>query len=199
MLIGVGLPAICVILPPAPSLLQEDSSDACVSIDALASAAERLPSNGLTGSNENGLAHSDAPDLIRQQGVQGQVWPITLKLFFALIAVALGTWQLGSFSVRPGPRLLQKTKGDLAAALIAEFTGGLQRLHILGLPPLGALDHIELHLLTFLQTAESIRLNGREVYKHVLAVLTADKSIALGVVKPLYCSCFHRCCLFPLC
>ncbi len=39
MLIDVGLPAICVILPPAPSLLQEDSSDACVSIDALASAA----------------------------------------------------------------------------------------------------------------------------------------------------------------
>ncbi len=30
MLIDVGLPAICVILPPAPSVLQEDSSDACV-------------------------------------------------------------------------------------------------------------------------------------------------------------------------
>src|SRR2546421_848827 len=110
MLIGVGLPAICVILPPAPSLLQEDSSDACVSIDALASAAERLRSNGLTGSNENGLAHSDAPDLIRQQGVQGKVWPITLKLFFALLAVAPRAWRLGSFSMRPGPCLLPKTK-----------------------------------------------------------------------------------------
>jgi len=30
MLIDVRLPAICVILPPAPSVLQEDSSDACV-------------------------------------------------------------------------------------------------------------------------------------------------------------------------
>jgi hypothetical protein len=30
MLIDVGLPAICVILPPAPSVLQEDSSDDCV-------------------------------------------------------------------------------------------------------------------------------------------------------------------------
>jgi len=30
MLIDVGLPAICVILPPASSVLQEDSSDACV-------------------------------------------------------------------------------------------------------------------------------------------------------------------------
>ncbi len=32
MLIDVGLPAICVILPPPPSVLQEDSSDACVNI-----------------------------------------------------------------------------------------------------------------------------------------------------------------------
>src|SRR5205823_13804594 len=54
MLIDVGLPAICVILPPAPSLLQEDSSDACVSIDALASAAERLRSYGLSGNNPLG-------------------------------------------------------------------------------------------------------------------------------------------------
>jgi len=54
MLIDVGLPAICVILPPAPSLLQEDSSDACVSIDALASAAERLRSDGLSGNNPLG-------------------------------------------------------------------------------------------------------------------------------------------------
>ena len=52
MLIDVGLPAICVILPPAPSLLQEDSSDACVSIDALASAAERLRSDGRSGHDQ---------------------------------------------------------------------------------------------------------------------------------------------------
>jgi hypothetical protein len=30
MLIDVGLPAICVILPPAPSVLREDSFGACV-------------------------------------------------------------------------------------------------------------------------------------------------------------------------
>ena len=73
---------------------------------------------------------------------------------------------------------------------------GLHRLHILGLPPFRALDHIELYLLTFLQAAESVRLDGREVYKHVLAVLAADEPIALGVVKPLYCSCFHGVALF---
>src|SRR5438132_9184639 len=69
-------------------------------------------------SNENGLAHSDAPDLIRQQGVQGQVWPITLKLFFALIACCSrqpGSWDLSN--VPPGPCLLPKTKGGLASLL----------------------------------------------------------------------------------
>jgi hypothetical protein len=29
------------------------------------------------------------------------------------------------------------------------------------------------------------------VYEHVLAVLAADETITFGVVKPLYCSCFH--------
>ena len=75
---------------------------------------------------------------------------------------------------------------------------GLERLHILGLPALGAFDHIELYLLTFLQAAESVRLNGREVYEYILAVLAADKSIAFGVIEPLYCSCFHGVALFPL-
>jgi hypothetical protein len=51
-------------------------------------------------------------------------------------------------------------------------------------------------LLTFLQAAETIGLNGREVNKHVLAVLAADESITLGVVKPLYCSCFHDVAVF---
>jgi hypothetical protein len=32
--------------------------------------------------------------------------------------------------------------------------------------------------------------------EHVLAVLTAQKSKTLGVVKPLNCACFH--CVVPL-
>ena len=64
MLIDVGLPAICVILPPAPSLLQEDSSDACVSIDALASAAERLRSHGQAGSNPKVRLADDPPRIV---------------------------------------------------------------------------------------------------------------------------------------
>ncbi len=77
-----------------------------------------------------------------------------------------------------------------------EFKRFLDSLHVLGLPPFRALHYVKLHLLTFLQAAESSRLNGREVYKHVLAVLAADKSITFGVVKPLYCSCFHGIAMF---
>jgi hypothetical protein len=29
------------------------------------------------------------------------------------------------------------------------------------------------------------------MYENILAILAADESIALGIVKPLYCSCFH--------
>jgi hypothetical protein len=50
MLIDIELLAtICVILPPAPSVLQEVSSDACV-YTRVASAAERLRSDGQAGS-----------------------------------------------------------------------------------------------------------------------------------------------------
>jgi hypothetical protein len=46
-------------------------------------------------------------------------------------------------------------------------------------------------LLTFLQTAEATSLNGGEMYKDILPVLTADETVAFGVVKPLHCSFFH--------
>src|SRR5437016_7879838 len=74
-------------------------------------------------SNENGLAHSDAPDLIRQQGVQGKLWPITLKLFFALLAVAPGAWQLGSFQRAPPDRACSQ-KLRAASPVCYETLGG---------------------------------------------------------------------------
>jgi hypothetical protein len=74
---------------------------------------------------------------------------------------------------------------------------GLERLDVLGLPALGAFDNVELNLLAFLQAAESVRLDGGEVNEYVFAVLAADEPITLGVVKPLYCSCFHGSALFP--
>ena len=75
----------------------------------------------------------------------------------------------------------------------------LDSLNVLGLPAFWAFDYVELNLLSFLQAAESIALNGREVNEHVFAVLAADETITFGVVKPLYCACFHGGALFPLC
>jgi hypothetical protein len=34
------------------------------------------------------------------------------------------------------------------------------------------------------------------MYEDILAVLAADETIALGVVEPLHCSCFHVGALF---
>jgi hypothetical protein len=62
---------------------------------------------------------------------------------------------------------------------------------VLCLPALRAFDHVKLYLLSFLKAAEAVRLDGGEMYEYILAVLAADKSIALSVVKPLHCSCFH--------
>jgi hypothetical protein len=37
------------------------------------------------------------------------------------------------------------------------------------------------------------------VNEYVFAVLAADETITLGIVKPLYCSCFHGVACVPLC
>jgi len=72
----------------------------------------------------------------------------------------------------------------------------LDALDVLCLPALGAFDYVKLHLLTFLEAAEAAGLNGGEMHEDILAVLAADKTVALGVVKPLHCSCFHVVALF---
>ena len=87
--------------------------------------------------------------------------------------------------------LNQKGRAAGQPPCFPRFVCGLYRLHILCLPPFGALNYVKLHLLALLQTAEPARLNRREVYKNILATLAADETIAFGIVKPLYCSCFH--------
>jgi hypothetical protein len=69
----------------------------------------------------------------------------------------------------------------------------LEKLHVLSLPALWSLGYVELNGLTFLQRAEAIALNRGEVDEDILAVRPAEKSEALGVVKPLHCSLFHIC------
>src|SRR5581483_7517181 len=89
--------------------------------------------------------------------------------------------------------------GPGKAALFSIFVSeGVRRLYVLGLPALGPLHYVELDLLAFLQAAESIRLDRREVNENVLAILAADETISFCVVKPLYCSCFHGVAYVPL-
>src|ERR1043166_8135794 len=70
-------------------------------------------------------------------------------------------------------------------------TCGLERLYVLSLQALGSLFHLELHRLTFLQAAEAVRLDRREMHENIFAALARDESKTLGVVKPLHCSLFH--------
>ena len=67
----------------------------------------------------------------------------------------------------------------------------LQELYVLRLEALGATDHVELDRLAFLEAPETVRLNRRKVHEDVFAILAADKTKSLCVVKPLHCSLFH--------
>src|SRR5215469_14989823 len=67
----------------------------------------------------------------------------------------------------------------------------LERPNVLCLKSFGTFRDIELYTLAFLQAAEAAALNGRKMHENVFAILTADKAVAFGVVKPLHCSCFH--------
>ena len=70
----------------------------------------------------------------------------------------------------------------------------LERPDVLGLQTLGALRHLKLYALPFLQAAEAVGLDRREMHEDILATLAADESVALGIVKPLNCSLFHILC-----
>src|SRR5450631_1974258 len=72
----------------------------------------------------------------------------------------------------------------------------LQRPDVLSLPALGPFGNLKLHTLAFLQAAESARLDRREMHENIFAALPADKAVAFGIVKPLYCSLF---CHFGTC
>ena len=86
----------------------------------------------------------------------------------------------------------------MAASLSPNFGCGLDAFDVLCLPALGAFYYIELNLLTFLQAAKTVCLNGGEMDENIFTILAADKTIALGIVKPLYCSCFHDVAVFLL-
>jgi hypothetical protein len=67
----------------------------------------------------------------------------------------------------------------------------LESLNVLCLPALGAFDDIELNALAFLERTEAVRLDCTVMHEDIVAIFTADKSEAFGIVKPFYCSLFH--------
>ena len=77
---------------------------------------------------------------------------------------------------------------DLASP---QAVGSLDCLHVFCLPALWSLGDVELHRLALLQALKASRLDGGEMHENVLAILTANKTVAFGVVEPLYCSLFH--------
>ena len=79
-----------------------------------------------------------------------------------------------------------------ACAALSGLTGWrLENLHALGLKTLGSLGDAELNRLTFLQRAETARLDGGEMYEYILAGLTGDETKTFSVVEPLHCTLFH--------
>ncbi len=86
----------------------------------------------------------------------------------------------------------------MSRLLSPNFGCGLDAFNVLCLPALMTFHYVELNLLTFLQAAKPICLDGGEVHENIFTILAADKTIALGIVKPLYCSCFHDVTVFLL-
>src|SRR5262249_32145596 len=75
------------------------------------------------------------------------------------------------------------------ALLIVNY---LDRLNVLGLEALGAAYDVELYALTFLEAAETVRADRREVHEDIFVVaLARNEAEALGIVKPLDCTLFH--------
>ena len=90
--------------------------------------------------------------------------------------------------------ILKKRKAALWGRLslaTRNCRSGLDAFYVLCLPAFRAFYNVELNLLTFLQAFKAACLDGGEVNENVLAILAADKTVTLGIVKPLYCSCFH--------
>ena len=80
---------------------------------------------------------------------------------------------------------------DSSLRAVCFLCSRLDRSDVLGLEPLGALHHVELYCLAFLQAAKAACLNSRKMHENIVARLAADEAEAFGVVKPFHCSLFH--------
>src|SRR3546814_15213946 len=71
-------------------------------------------------------------------------------------------------------------------------SSGFDRLHAGSLRALRALRDLVADALAFLQAAEALGLDCREVHEDIrAAVLGCDEAEALGVVEPFHCAVLH--------
>ena len=68
----------------------------------------------------------------------------------------------------------------------------LERTNVLSLFALLATADVELDALTLLERFEALALDGREVYEHVIALLTGDEAITLLLIEELHSALCHR-------
>ncbi len=68
----------------------------------------------------------------------------------------------------------------------------LLRVYVASLRAFRTILYIEANGLAFCEGLKTAALNCAEVYKHVCAaIVLTDEAEALGLVKPLYCTCSH--------
>ena len=127
----------------------------------------------------------------RHDGVNARMlWALWRRSRLLFHADQLGRAKQGAH----GLAAFQQKKAPARAGAFSPELDFLQRPDVLGLEALGALRHLKLHALPFLQAAETARLDRGEVHENILTALAADESVTLGIVKPLYCSLFHILC-----
>jgi hypothetical protein len=81
-----------------------------------------------------------------------------------------------------------KTTEPLIATALFGFSYSTLALwdYVGSLQTFGTLFNREFHRLPFFQTTVSVHLDGGKVDENILTVITANKTIAFGGIKPLY-------------
>src|SRR5436305_14148244 len=80
----------------------------------------------------------------------------------------------------------QRQKGSRCCPPEFRCASRLERLHVFGLPTLGAPFYFKADPLTFLQRAKAIGSDRREMHKDILAILARNEAKTFGIVKPLH-------------
>src|SRR6185437_4460239 len=113
-------------------------------------------------------------------------WPALPRRLRRLVWV--GRTRRDQASIQPNQcaRPPQKRAGK-CRPLADPGQAGSNRRDVFGLQALLTVDHLEAHLLPFLQALEARTSDGAEMDEHVGAAFTADEAEPLGVVEPLDC------------